>query len=228
MFAISGTKLDIGYEERLILKDFDMTVRKGEITTFVGPNGSGKSTLLKTLTRLISPQKGRITCCGKNLDEIPNSEFAQMVGVLPQHHIAPPGFVVKDLVSFGRVPYQAWHQTITEEDEKAICRAMEATGVWDLRDKPLVSCSGGEAQRVWIAMVLAQEPDLLFLQEHPFFKKVPNPQRKDKFQKTAQSGNNDKEEKPALICRKRANKIDNHDRLLTADLRRRGRDRLFL
>lgn len=66
------------------------------------------------------------------------------------------------------------------------------------------------------------------LQEHPFFKKVPNPQRKDKFQKTAQSGNNDKEEKPALICRKRANKIDNHDRLLTADLRRRGRDRLFL
>ena len=77
MFAISGTKLDIGYEERLILKDFDMTVRKGEITTFVGPNGSGKSTLLKTLTRLISPQKGRITCCGKNLDEIPNSEFAQ-------------------------------------------------------------------------------------------------------------------------------------------------------
>lgn len=145
MFAISGTKLDIGYEERLILKDFDMTVRKGEITTFVGPNGSGKSTLLKTLTRLISPQKGRITCCGKNLDEIPNSEFAQMVGVLPQHHIAPPGFVVKDLVSFGRVPYQAWHQTITEEDEKAICRAMEATGVWDLRDKPLVSCSGGEA-----------------------------------------------------------------------------------
>ena len=52
MFAISGTKLDIGYEERLILKDFDMTVRKGEITTFVGPNGSGKSTLLKTLTRL--------------------------------------------------------------------------------------------------------------------------------------------------------------------------------
>ena len=55
MFAISGTKLDIGYEERLILKDFDMTVRKGEITTFVGPNGSGKSTLLKTLTRLISP-----------------------------------------------------------------------------------------------------------------------------------------------------------------------------
>ena len=134
MFAISGTKLDIGYEERLILKDFDMTVRKGEITTFVGPNGSGKSTLLKTLTRLISPQKGRITCCGKNLDEIPNSEFAQMVGVLPQHHIAPPGFVVKDLVSFGRVPYQAWHQTITEEDEKAICRAMEATGVWDLRE----------------------------------------------------------------------------------------------
>ena len=88
------------------------------------------------MTRLISPQKGRITCCGKNLDEIPNSEFAQMVGVLPQHHIAPPGFVVKDLVSFGRVPYQAWHQTITEEDEKAICRAMEATGVWDLRDKP--------------------------------------------------------------------------------------------
>ena len=75
MFAISGTKLDIGYEERLILKDFDMTVRKGEITTFVGPNGSGKSTLLKTLTRLISPQKGRITCCGKNLDEIPNQRI---------------------------------------------------------------------------------------------------------------------------------------------------------
>ena len=166
---IKGAKLGIGYESRIILKDFDITVRQGEITTFVGPNGSGKSTVLKTLTRLLACRQGTVFCNDIPLAQIPSKKFAQQVGVLPQQHLVPPDFRVRDLVSFGRVPYQTWHQGNSPEDDKVVEWAMKATGVWKLRDKTLAACSGGESQRVWIAAVLAQQPDILFLDEPTTF-----------------------------------------------------------
>lgn len=166
---IKGAKLGIGYESRIVLKDFDITVKKGEITTFIGPNGSGKSTVLKTLTRLLACRKGTVFCNDVPLNRIPSKQFAKQVGVLPQQHLAPPDFRVHDLVSFGRVPYQSWHQGNSREDEAVVDWAMKATGVWPLRDKTLIACSGGEAQRVWIAAVLAQQPDILFLDEPTTF-----------------------------------------------------------
>ena len=87
MMEISGIKIDVGYTGRTVLKDFDITVRQGEITTFVGPNGSGKSTLLKTLTRLIACRRGVVRCGGVPLDKVPGREFARHVGGLPQQHI---------------------------------------------------------------------------------------------------------------------------------------------
>lgn len=164
-----GAKLGIGYENRLVLQDFDISVQKGEITTLIGPNGSGKSTVLKTLTRLLACRSGTVFCNGVDLRRILSKEFARQVGVLPQQHLVPPGFKVKDLVSYGRVPYQNWHQGNSSEDEAAVERAMQATGVWGLRDKTVYACSGGEAQRVWIATVLAQEPEILFLDEPTTF-----------------------------------------------------------
>lgn len=164
-----GAKLGIGYERKLVLRDFDISVKKGEITTLIGPNGSGKSTVLKTLTRLIGARSGTVFLDGRDLKEIPSKEFARHVGVLPQQHLAPPSFKVKDLVSYGRVPYQRWHQGNSPEDEAAVEHVMRATGVWELRDKTVYDCSGGEAQRVWIAAVLAQEPEILFLDEPTTF-----------------------------------------------------------
>lgn len=166
---IKGVKLGLGYAGRVVLKDFDIEIRQGEITTFVGPNGSGKSTVLKTLTRLLPCRQGTVYCDGQPLGAISSKAFAQKVGILPQQHLAPPDFTVRQLVAFGRVPYQAWHQGNSPEDDRVVAWAMEATGVGKLRDKRICDCSGGEAQRVWIATVLAQQPDLLFLDEPTTF-----------------------------------------------------------
>ena len=101
----------------------------------------------------------------EDLYNIDSKKPCQCIGVLPQRHCAPPDFKVRDLVGYGRVPYQKWYEQNTEEDEKIIEWALKATGTWALRDKSIQECSGGESQRVWIATVLAQQPEILFLDE---------------------------------------------------------------
>ncbi len=162
---ISANNLEIGYGEYIAVRDMNIQVKKGEITTIVGPNGSGKSTVLKALTRLLKCRKGTICLNNQNLKEFESKEFAKHVGVLPQRHSAPPDFKVKDLVGYGRMPYQKWYNKNNEEDEKVINWALEVTGTWSLRDKSINECSGGESQRVWIATVLTQKPEILFLDE---------------------------------------------------------------
>ncbi len=162
---ISASSLQIAYGENVIIKNIDVEVLKGQITTIIGPNGSGKSTLLKALTRLIDYKKGVVNLNGENIKNIHNKDFAKMIAVLPQMHSAPPDFKVRELVGYGRVPYQKWHEQNSSKDNKIIEWAMEITGVSKLADKSINACSGGEAQRVWIATVLAQEPEILFLDE---------------------------------------------------------------
>ena len=162
---IRGEKLEIAYGDYIAVKEMDIRVRKGQITSIIGPNGSGKSTVLKGLTRLLDCKKGAVYVDGRNLKEFTPKELARQIGVLPQIHSAPPDFQVKELVGYGRMPYQKWYEQNNEEDKKIIDWAMKATGVWKLRDKSINQCSGGEMQRVWIAMVLAQQPEILFLDE---------------------------------------------------------------
>lgn len=162
---VKGEKLEIGYGGRIIVPEMDITVRSGEITTIIGPNGSGKSTVLKALTRLLRYTKGAVYINGRDLAQVDGKTLARYMGVLPQRHSAPPDFKVRDLVGYGRVPYQKWYEQNGKEDEEIIDWALQATGTWALRDKLINACSGGEAQRVWIATVLAQQPEILFLDE---------------------------------------------------------------
>lgn len=163
--GINVSGVEVGYDNEVIIQNIDFTLNKGEITTIIGPNGSGKSTILKAMTRLVKYQKGNIYLDGKGILEYGNKQFARKIGVLPQCHIAPPDFKVKDLVSYGRLPYQGILKKQSEEDEKIIEWAMKATGVFHFREKSIQDCSGGEAQRVWIATVLAQQPEVMFLDE---------------------------------------------------------------
>lgn len=162
---VKGEKLQIGYDGRIVVKEMDITVKKGEITTIIGPNGSGKSTLLKALTRLLRCSVGCVYLNQEDLYSMDSKTFAKYIGVLPQQHCAPPDFKVKDLVGYGRVPYQKWYEQNSEDDQKIIDWALKVTGTWELRDKSIQACSGGESQRVWIATVLAQQPEILFLDE---------------------------------------------------------------
>ena len=162
---INAQGLEIGYGEFVAVENMNITVKKGEITTIIGPNGSGKSTVLKALTRLLKYRKGVVHLDERDLLTFESKELARRVGVLPQRHSAPPDFKVKDLVGYGRMPYQKWYSRNNDEDKKVIEWALKATGTWELRDKSINECSGGESQRVWIATVLTQQPEILFLDE---------------------------------------------------------------
>lgn len=162
---IKASSVQIGYGDNVIIDNIDLSVYKGQITTIIGPNGSGKSTVLKAMTRLLNCKNGIVSLDKCNIQKINSREFAKKIGVLPQKHSAPPDFKVKDLVGYGRMPHQKWYKENSESDEKIIDWAIDITGINNLKDKSINACSGGESQRVWFATVLAQKPEILFLDE---------------------------------------------------------------
>lgn len=162
---ITARQLEISYGETLVVSDLDIHIRKGEITTIIGPNGSGKSTVLKALTRLLKYRSGVVEILERDLKDYDTKELARLIGVLPQKHTAPSDFTVRDLVGYGRMPHQKWYERNSREDDAIVDWALEVTGTSHLAKKSIRACSGGEQQRVWIAMVLAQQPEILFLDE---------------------------------------------------------------
>ena len=162
---VNATGLQIGYGDYIVVEDFDILLSKHHITSIIGPNGSGKSTVLKALTRLLRYQKGAVCLDGKDLQDFGPKELARRIGVLPQMHSAPADFRVKELVGYGRMPHQGFFARMNGEDERIVDEAMKATGTYHLRDKSIHEISGGETQRVWIATVLTQQPEILFLDE---------------------------------------------------------------
>lgn len=162
---VSAAGLQIGYGDYIAVDGIDIRIGKHEITSIIGPNGSGKSTVLKALTRLLHYQKGTVMIDGRDLRDFGPKELARRIGVLPQIHSAPADFRVKELVSYGRMPHQGFFSGCSAEDERIIDEAMKATGTYHLRNKSIHEISGGETQRVWIATVLTQQPEILFLDE---------------------------------------------------------------
>jgi iron complex transport system ATP-binding protein len=162
---LKASSLQIGYGDHVVVEDMDVTIQRDKITTIIGPNGSGKSTVLKALTRLIRYQNGSVVLNGRDILEMKPKDLAKTIGVLPQIHTAPSDFRVKELVGYGRMPHQKMFAGKSAEDETIIQWAMEVTGTWKFRDKSIYEISGGESQRVWIATVLAQKPEILFLDE---------------------------------------------------------------
>ena len=162
-------ELSAGYEKRVILEDVSLTIPAGKITAIVGGNASGKSTLLRTLARILRPKAGNVLLDGNSVHHMPSRKLAQVMGLLPQSPIAPEGITVADLVGRGRHPHQGVFSRWSREDDRAVARALEATGTEELAERDLDTLSGGQRQRVWIAMALAQETDLLLLDEPTTF-----------------------------------------------------------
>lgn len=161
--------LGAGYEKRVILEGVTLTVPAGKITAIVGGNASGKSTLLRTLARILQPKSGAVLLDGEAVHQMKSRRLAQVMGLLPQSPIAPEGIAVADLVGRGRHPHQRLFSRWSAEDDRAVSRALAATGTEELAERDLDTLSGGQRQRVWIAMALAQETDLLLLDEPTTF-----------------------------------------------------------
>lgn len=157
--------ISLGYGERLIVDDLDLSIPTGVVTTVIGPNGCGKSTLLRALSRLLKPRTGTVLLDGHDITTMRTLEVARVLGMLPQAPVAPEGLTVADLVSRGRHPHQSWFRQWSSDDEDEVAIALERTGIADLADRPIDELSGGQRQRAWISMALAQGTDILLLDE---------------------------------------------------------------
>ncbi|EPY2271802.1 ABC transporter ATP-binding protein [Clostridium sporogenes] len=155
----------IGYNNKVIVKNFNLRVDKGDMLTIIGPNGSGKSTVLKAIGRLLKPMEGIIHLDGKLLWDMSNKDIAKEMACLSQHNRAPKDMTIRRIVGFGRNPHKAWFESLNKEDEEIIDWALENTNLKHMENKKITSVSGGERQRAWLAMALAQKPKVLLLDE---------------------------------------------------------------
>lgn len=161
--------LSLAYDGTVIVQDLTLAIPTGKITALIGANGCGKSTLLRGLARLLKPVSGAVYLDSKSIFQRPTKEVAQQLGLLPQNPIAPEGLTVKDLVAQGRYPYQNWLQQWSLQDEQIVQRALEITDLTQFADRALDTLSGGQRQRAWIAMALAQDTEILLLDEPTTF-----------------------------------------------------------
>ena len=165
MSTLHTEQLTLAYDQAVIVDGMDLTIPSGRITALVGPNGCGKSTLLRGLARLLAPRGGAAFLDGKAIHRLPTRQLARQLGILPQSPTAPEGLTVRELAAQGRYPHQSWLQQWSAEDEAAVERALALTGVAALAERPVDALSGGQRQRAWIAMTLAQETEVILLDE---------------------------------------------------------------
>lgn len=162
---LEARNLSMGYAQTTIIDDLNLIIPSGQVTAIVGPNGCGKSTLLAGLARLHKPCAGQVLLDGKVIGSLPSRDVARRLALLPQDASAPDGLTVSELIRFGRQPHQSLLRQWSEEDQAIVEAALVAADLVDLADRPLESMSGGQRQRAWIAMAIAQATPLLLLDE---------------------------------------------------------------
>ena len=163
--TLQSQQLCLGYNHELVVRDLDLEIPTGQMVSIVGANGSGKSTLLRGLARVLRPRGGCVLLDGRDILRQPSRSVAQRVAILPQSPNVPEALTVHELVSLGRFPYRGRFGTYSDRDWQAIDQALAMVHMTDLASRPLGSLSGGQRQRAWIAMALAQETELLLLDE---------------------------------------------------------------
>ena len=152
-------------KKKEFIQDLSLEFKSGEITTILGPNGSGKSTLLHMMSTYLKPKSGKIYLGDKDLGKLKQKEIAKFISCVYQENEAPDDITVRDLVSFGRNIYSNVKKEDKEENKRMIDFALKATGIEEIQDKKVVNLSGGQKQRAFIAMSLAQNTEVLLLDE---------------------------------------------------------------
>lgn len=161
MIEIQG--ITKAYGDNLVLDNVSAAIPSGQLTAFIGPNGAGKSTLLSIITRVLAPESGEIVIDGRNIHNYSSDELARKISVLRQNNNLQVRLSVYDLVAFGRYPYSKGR--LNTDDKQKINDAIAYMGLHGMEYKFLDELSGGERQRAFIAMVVAQDTDYIFLDE---------------------------------------------------------------
>lgn len=162
---IEVNSVSFRYHKAWVLENISFRAEKGEFIGVIGPNGSGKTTLLKMLYRLLAPQKGEILLESVPMKKMDRADIAKRIAVVAQEtHLLFP-FTVLETVLMGRSPYLGNLMFESEKDLEAAKKAMEWTNILPFSERPLDELSGGERKRVFIARALAQEPEVMLLDE---------------------------------------------------------------
>jgi iron complex transport system ATP-binding protein len=157
--------LSAAYDRTVVLRDVSISATAGQLLGLIGPNGAGKSTLLRAISGTLAPNAGSIRLGTFDLVHLPAAERARLVAVVPQGANLPEGFSVAEVVLMGRAPHQPRLGGESAHDRQIARQAMQQTATWALAGRWIGELSGGERQRVLIARALAQQPQLLLLDE---------------------------------------------------------------
>lgn len=163
---IKAKNLYFSYDkDKSFISNLNVEIEKGKITTILGPNGSGKSTLLSIFAGLNKATSGEVLINGNAVNKLKQKELAREIATVHQQNTVPSDITVEELVAYGRIPHKKYFQGNSESDDEIIQWAIKRTGLEKLKNKTVMSMSGGERQRAFIAMALAQKSEILFLDE---------------------------------------------------------------
>lgn len=151
------------YGNKKVVDNVSLNIQEGKITSFIGPNGAGKSTLLSIMSRLLKRDSGEVLVDGKDILKWDNKELAKKIAILRQSNNINIRLTIRELVSFGRFPHSQGN--LKEEDHKYIDEAINYMQLKEFENRYLDELSGGQRQRAYIAMVIAQNSDYIFLDE---------------------------------------------------------------
>jgi iron complex transport system ATP-binding protein len=171
---LKAEALSVAFSGAWVLNALSVDIPDGKTTVIIGPNACGKSTLLRSLARLQSAKSGQVVLDGKAIHRQSSRSVARRLAILPQMPTAPEGVRVQDLVTRGRTPHQSALKQWSQADADAVARALELTGMTHNALRPLEALSGGQRQRAWIAMALAQDTDILLLDEPTTYLDLPH------------------------------------------------------
>lgn len=163
--TLSDVSFRYGAEHRWVLESLSASVEHGSITAILGPNGVGKTTLLYLMLGLLKPQIGEIFLDGHEVTAIPRAEVSRMIGLVPQLESIPFPYRVVEYTAMGRAPHLGLLGAPQAHDYRIVNQILEMLGIEHLADRNVQALSGGEAQLTRIARSLAQEPDILLLDE---------------------------------------------------------------
>ena len=167
--VLKADNLSIGYQSEkkktVVAQNINFELHKGELIGLIGANGIGKSTLLKTLTKSHKPLDGNIFVNDVNLNKISNIDLAKMLSVVLTENVSQTNLSVQELIALGRQPYTNWLGSLTEEDRIKTQQAIEAINISDLSEKNCFELSDGQLQKVMLARALAQDTDIIILDE---------------------------------------------------------------
>jgi iron complex transport system ATP-binding protein len=169
MIALEAERLRLGYEQKLVFEGIDLRIAQGSVTTLIGANGCGKSTLLKAFGRLLTPLDGQVRLVGEPLRTLSTTQIARRLAILPQKPLTPAATTVRDLVMRGRHPHQSLLRPWSPQDAAIVDAALAATGLTEVADRDVNTLSGGQLQRAWVALVLAQQTPTILLDEPTTF-----------------------------------------------------------